>query len=371
MEHNEFYASAEEYLVAKATKNKIPLYGIFELTPLCNLNCDMCYVRLSHDELIKKGNIHSLNEWLDIAKELVNAGTLFILLTGGEPLLYPDFKELYLALQKMGMIITLNTNGTMINEEWAQFFAKNRPRRINITMYGSGEATYESLCHNKSGYNSMLNGIKLLKEASIDLKINGSIIGANKNDASDILRYAKANDIFAKLDCYMFPSAKKNCLDEVRLDAKEAARLRVKVLKESLSGDEAFINEINDAYAKCTTNIPKTDDDCHIKCRAGKSSFVIHWDGTMTPCTLLTTPAVNVFETGFNNAWNIIMEKTASITTNSTCNSCKLKALCQTCAACAYAETGAFDGLPKYMCEYAEETFRIVEQYHKEFNEDV
>ena len=74
------------------------------------------------------------------------------LLTGGEPLLFPGFKELYIELQKMGMILTINTNGTLIDEEWADFFQKYKPRRMNITLYGADDQAYEQLCHYPGGF---------------------------------------------------------------------------------------------------------------------------------------------------------------------------------------------------------------------------
>lgn len=88
-----------------------------------------------------------MEEWIDLAKQMADAGVLFLLLTGGEPLLFPGFKKLYMELKNLGMILTINTNGTLIDEEWADFFAKNRPRRINITLYGSDDTAYETLCH--------------------------------------------------------------------------------------------------------------------------------------------------------------------------------------------------------------------------------
>ena len=117
----------ERQLFAKAARNHIPLYGVLELLPLCNLNCDMCYVHLSKQEMQSQGGLRSVDEWISFAHQMKDAGTLFLLLTGGEPLLFPQFKELYCALKDMGMILTLNTNGTLINEEWAEFFAKNKP----------------------------------------------------------------------------------------------------------------------------------------------------------------------------------------------------------------------------------------------------
>lgn len=54
----------------------------------------------------------------------------------------------------MGMILTINTNGTMINEELARFLGENKPRRVNITLYGASEKAYEELCHFPEGFDA-------------------------------------------------------------------------------------------------------------------------------------------------------------------------------------------------------------------------
>lgn len=62
--------------------------GVLELLPLCNLNCDMCYVRMSREEMEEVGRLRTMEEWTKTAEDMMKAGTLFVLLTGGEPLLY-------------------------------------------------------------------------------------------------------------------------------------------------------------------------------------------------------------------------------------------------------------------------------------------
>lgn len=131
----------EKRLVDKATQLRIPISASFELTPLCNLSCDMCYVRMNARELSMHGNVRSIDEWIQTAEELKAMGTLFILLTGGEPLLYPQFNELYLALREMGFIITINTNATLITEEVAELFSRVKPRRLNVSLYGGSNET--------------------------------------------------------------------------------------------------------------------------------------------------------------------------------------------------------------------------------------
>ena len=84
----------EKRLVDKANAGRIPISASFELTPICNLKCDMCYVRMGADEVRQTGRLRSKEEWLHTAEELQQAGTLFLLLTGGEPLLYPESADL-------------------------------------------------------------------------------------------------------------------------------------------------------------------------------------------------------------------------------------------------------------------------------------
>ena len=103
----------EKHLISKAARSHTPINGSLELLPLCNMNCGMCYVRLSRPEMERQGHLHSAAEWISLARQMQKSGTLFLLLTGGEPLLFPDFKTLYLELRSMGMILTINTNGTL------------------------------------------------------------------------------------------------------------------------------------------------------------------------------------------------------------------------------------------------------------------
>ena len=289
----------ERQLFFKAAQNQIPLYGVLELLPICNLNCDMCYVRLPKQEMEEQGRLRSVEEWIFLAEQMKEAGTLFLLLTGGEPLLFPGFRELYTRLKEMGMILTINTNGTLMNEEWANFFAKNKPRRINITLYGSKNETYETLCHTKDGFDRTIQGIKLLKKYDIDVKINGSLVKKNFNDRMEIIEIGEKYDIPVRIDTYMYPAIRERNLPfnfQARLEPKEAARARVEILHREM-GDELF-----EQYAKQTIYLAEhteEGDACpgHMTCRAGQSSFVVNWQGMIRSCIVLDQPSYDAFDT--------------------------------------------------------------------------
>lgn len=361
MELLEGAATVERALLNQASRKKIPINGSIELLPLCNMNCDMCYVRLSREEMESKGRMRTAKEWLEIARQMQKSGVLFLLLTGGEPLLFPDFKELYLELQKLGMILTVNTNGTLIDEEWACFFGKNKPRRINITLYGANKESYAKLCHYSEGFEKTINAVRLLRNQGVDVKISGSLTKVNEEDIEGIVSMGDDLGVPTRIDTYMMPAVRERSKPydlQSRLDPLKAANVRVRALKSEMK--DAFI-EFAKAKINEVDNFTVSEErKGKMSCLAGKSSFTINWQGEMRPCVVLSKPAISVFEVGFETAWRYILEKTDEIVLNAKCDECKLRPLCRVCAASALLETGDYLGIPDYMCQYAKETLRLL-----------
>lgn len=366
-------STIEQELIGHAKQTHLPIHGSIELLPLCNMNCDMCYVRLSKEEMEQQGRLHTANEWIEIGKQMVQNGVLFLLLTGGEPLLFPEFKQLYLELRQMGLILTINTNGTLIDEEWARFFGKYKPRRINITLYGTEDNTYESLCHYPGGYRKVIQAIDLLKEAGVDVKIGGSLTTANLKDLNQLLKLEEDLGIPVRIDTYMMPATRerrKLFNQQSRLLPTQAAHARIHALRKEMG--ESLFKE----YAYQT--IYKVEHPIHFEqvprgmdCLAGNCSFSINWQGQLHPCVILTEPSSSVFEVGFKNAWKYVQNKASKIRLHSSCTSCEMRPLCRTCAACALLEGGSYDAIPEYMCQYTEASLRLLRKYIKEQEGDI
>ena len=82
----------------------------------------------------------------------------------------------------------------------------------------------------------------------------------------------------------------------------------------------------------------------------------------MRPCVTFEEPAVSVFENGFEAAWQEISRKAKNLKISETCVRCPLRPACKTCAASACLETGRCDGVPEYLCRYAEESVRLLRE---------
>ena len=102
---------------------------MFELTPLCNLNCKMCYVRLTLRQMGER-RLLPTDVWLDLIDRAAEAGMMKAALTGGECLTYPGFDEIYLHLQELGIRTAVLTNGVLLNEERIRFFQRYPPALI-------------------------------------------------------------------------------------------------------------------------------------------------------------------------------------------------------------------------------------------------
>lgn len=350
----------EKAMLCRASAAQRPITGTLELLPICNMNCDMCYIRLSRTEMEKKGRMRTADEWISMGEEMERAGVLFLLLTGGEPLLFPDFRRLYLSLRERGIILTVNTNGTLIDADWAAFFGENKPRRINITLYGADDRAYETLCHYPGGFEKTVQGIRLLKERGVDVKINGSVTKSNRNDMEKIYAIGRELGAPVHMDTYMLPGIHERKLPfeaQSRLEPEEAAAAEMEMLRNEMN-PEAFRMYVQQMLLQI-----KKEGNVYsegITCMAGNCSFAVNWQGEMRPCVTLEEPSVPVFETGFESAWQQISEKVKAYRVNEKCRQCRLRPVCKTCVASARLETGEYDGLPEYLCRYAREYIRLL-----------
>lgn len=368
------------FLLAKATRTATPISGTFELTPRCNFDCKMCYVHLTKGEQAERGKELSASQWLALGEEAVQNGLLMLLLTGGEPLLRPDFIEIFEGLKKLGIMISINTNGSLLNDEMLDYFKHNPPYKFNVSLYGASEETYERLTGNASGFRKTVHALRTLKEFGISTKINLSITQYNRSDVEGIFAIADDIGLHVQATSYMFPPMRRShdligCGDRFTSDESAEMKFRLNMLR---MDDERFME-----YGKGMKDgirMVGEDDECldvptveeqtpteHIRCRAGSCTFWVTWDGRMLPCGMMEVPACSVLDLGFAEAWKRTHASRESIFMPPKCTSCDKRFACDVCAASAYTETGSFAGdAPEYLCRLTEKHMKLVlDEYNR------
>ena len=344
--------AATEYLYRKASAAGIPLSGTFELTPVCNMDCKMCYVRMSRSAQEAIAPLKGASQWLALAQEAKDAGMLYLLITGGEPFLHPQFQEILEGLHKMGFLITINSNGTMIDESVIAWLKNCPPVRINISLYGASNETYANLCGNPMGFTQTVNAIRLLQQAGISVKLNCSLTPHNAKDLPEMAAFSKQNNLILQVATYMFPPVRKDGRltgTNDRFSPEDAAYYMayadyLTLGKESFLAQEGQLPELLEPEGNCEGD--------GVRCRAGKCSFWITWQGKMMPCGMFPEKnAPNVFEMPFLNAWQAVKENVSNIHLPAQCSACNVKDICRACAAMVVTESGCFDNVPQYRCD--------------------
>ena len=346
-------------IFSEADKKSIPLSGAFELTSRCTLDCKMCYIHRKENDCEAIRLEKDTAWWLRLTEEAKNAGMFMLLLTGGEPLLRKDFEEIYLNAKKCGLLVSVNTNGMLIDENKVKFFADNPPHKLNISLYGASEKTYAGLCGNGKAFGKVTEAIIKLKEAGVNVKINYTVTQHNFHDAEKIYEFAKELQIPVQTVTYMFPPVRAGG-DAERPSPEEAAKLQFDCHMTEW-GKEKFAKHLN-AKANIVRKPEKTGNgEEFIPCRAGLSTFWVTWDGKMTPCGMMTEPISEIAD--FESAWNSMKEARKKIFLPSECADCELRNFCDICAAIPLAEKNEFGAVPEYICRKAAEYKKLCDGF--------
>ena len=365
------------YLHSKGRRLGLPIGGNFELTARCNFDCPMCYVHLKQEDIDAQGRELTAQQWIDIAQQARDQGMIFALLTGGEPFVRKDFFEIYSAMKKMGLLISINSNGSMLTGEILQKLIEDPPFRINISLYGGSNETYRHMC-GQDAFDRVAENIRAVKEAGIDVRVNVSITPYNRQDLAVICKKAEELGVHVKLASYMYPSIRVNGGKYGygdRLSPEEAAKAAVEWDRIRFPAEEFAqrARAMHDLSLVEETDCA-ADLDEGVGCRAGSTSFWMTWDGRMLPCGMMPGPVTYPLETGFRAAWEQLRTKTKELRMPAKCGSCPKRGGCPVCAAVCVTETGRFDGVPEYVCWYTEnvmeETWRAYLEREEGIHED-
>jgi len=323
----------------------MPLSGSLELTLRCNLNCAHCYCRLpASDEEAQQKEL-SYDEICGLLDQAAETGCLWLLITGGEPLIRPDFLDIYTYAKKKGIMVTLFTNGTLITDRLADYFREYSPYRVEITLYGVTDETHEQITRVPGSFQRSLRGVHRLLERGIPLVLKTVVTTINHHELRELEKFAQRLGVKFRYDPIIVAP-----LD----GSKEALKLRLKpeeVLELDLK-DERRSSSYRD-FCQKFWGAPGTDR--LYGCGAGLYGFHIDPYGQMSICMSARWPSYNLrkgslYEGFYNFFPQVRSQKPRS---SYPCGQCEFHSLCSNCPGTAYAELGDPEAIVDYYCQIA------------------
>jgi radical SAM protein with 4Fe4S-binding SPASM domain len=333
-------------LTERVRAGRVPLRGSIELTHRCNLACVHCYVNLPAADRAAQRREMTTDEVKRVLDELAELGLLGLTLTGGEPLLRPDFAELYAYAHDRGILVSVYTNATLITDRIVELWQERPPTAVDITMYGQSAEVYDRVAAAGEGQHARYRrGLERLLEAGVHVTLKTVAMRANRDEVVAMAQFAEALGCEFRLDAVLSP----------RIDGGRGP------LAQRLSPDEVVTLEMVprkfekawDEYCHVNEGAPKSDE--LYSCGAGINTFVIDPYGRMHPCELSRKLGWDVLRDGFAAGWfGAIPELRAQKREHDRgCGSCAAHGGCSNCTGMAELEALGADANP-YFCQVAD-----------------
>ena len=326
-----------------------------QLTPMCNLDCNMCYAKMTKNEVLKYGRpIMDFNNWKWYIDRIKEMGTAALSLTGGECMLHPDFKKIYTYAYDQGFLITIMTNGTIMNDGLFELFKNRPPACFSVTIYGSSYDTYEKTCHDGNAYYKAYRNVERLIDAAFFVSAKYTVVRENASDLLTVFRYFYDKGIRLKYQKSLFQYnkadadtiQKEEVDDNVMREIQSQIDRIIGVSSLKCLNDESYIRN----YKQKKTRDSKSRPSIGIRCAAGKSICHIRWDGIMTPCVSFDAFTIDPRETGFIEAWRQMNQWAISFPCIEECDDCIHQIRCQECIAFHYNDMGASNRVSPRLC---------------------
>ena len=316
----------KERLITTAKEKKIPISGQFELTGRCNLDCKMCYVH-NLDAAVCRERELSTEEWKRVFDEALEQELLFATLTGGECLLRPDFRELYLHLWKKGVKVSVLTNGILLGPEYVAFFKEYKPEMVQISLYGSDEAGYLRVTGHR-GFEKAVGAIRGLMDAGVNVRVVTTPSRYMGDDYMNILRFCKEQGLPLQLGELMLSRNRDDPdKDDYFLSMEELEKFSVK--------RAAFYRELTPPESTPEPCGPMTQAPHQgLTCSGGNCVASVMWDGIMYPCpNAMVGGGASLREMSYAEAWKHTVAAAEEVLQGAECVGCPYDKVCPKCPA--------------------------------------
>ena len=336
------YSEFSRRIHEAVASERIPISGSIEVTERCNLRCAHCYINQPAGDREIMARELTYQQWCSIIDQIVDEGCMWLLLTGGEPFVRPDFLDIYTYCKKKGLLITLFTNGTLITPEIADYLSDYCPFSVEITVYGRTKETYERVTGVPGSYERCMRGIELLLERKVPLKLKTMAMTLNVHELDAIQEWVESLGLEFRYDPMIngrFDG--KDGPSAVRLPPEKVVELDLATEKRRKAWKE---------FAEKFWGPPKRDT--LFVCGAGINTFSITPYGELSPCIMARMFPYDLLSGSFHRGWHEFIPSVIYRPANPTspCRKCKLMAICGNCPGWAIIDTGDPNQPVEYLC---------------------
>lgn len=282
-----------------------------EVTGFCNEKCRHCY----HSENRNSTEIENLFLLEKMLVEFGELGFISITITGGEPLLHPGFREICTLSQKNRYVISVKTNGTLIDDGMVKFFKELKPLDVVVSIYSADKIEHDYITQIPGSFERSMTGIRKLKNAGVKCSVMTPVLKG----------VTGWKELFLLTKQMGIPWS---CSPHIHSSFDE--RPEIEQFKGSVESHREFIEFIDKHENRIIQN---TENFCFQECQGGDSVICIGTDFSIRACVSFPEKA-GVYTGG--NASLLLSESRKQLKQRFSllnCADCKLLKFCSPCPA--------------------------------------
>ncbi|MBU2549558.1 MAG: radical SAM protein [Proteobacteria bacterium] len=356
----------DRYSPSPEAKSRLKQLDI-ELTERCNNNCIHCLINRPVDDEEARSREMTTGQVLHILRQAAALGCLQVRFTGGEPLLRPDFEDLYLYARRLGLKVSLFTNARLITPSLAGLFARIPLLvPIEVTVYGMNRESCQAVTRARDSYGQYRRGLELLLSHGVPFVVRWVMLPQNKHEMPEFEAWAGTIPGMTGPPSYVVSLDMRSRRDDAARNALiESLRLPPREALALICRDEAKYRR---DMGKFATRFMGPTGDRLFSCGAGQSVCVDAYGyaqpcmGLRSPdltCKLITGPepdrgneALSLADAldRFRQLRGLRAENPEYLRR---CAKCFLRGLCEQCPAKSWSEHGNLDTPVACLCEAA------------------
>lgn len=338
---------AATLLETRSAKTLTPMSVTMRVTDRCNYECAHCYQE--HD---RKPEL-SLPEIERILREVADAGTLFLVLVGGELFMRRDADQLVQLGHDLGFALRLKTTGHHISEKRADFLATVKPLEVDLSVYGADRHQHEEVTRQVGSWERTLTAARRLIARGVPVILRCPVMQSNAGEIEALRELAASVGAQVSFDAKIL--ARENAdMQPVGLRMNEATlrtfygESMTDYIDQQWTGYDAGTQTRRGQPVNPLTTTP---------CGSGQRGVTVDPQGLVWPCNLLRVPAGDLRQQSFRDVWfgspELLELRDVTWAKLSECNVCALRPYCQRCHAMADLEHGDKYGPSLEACRHA------------------
>lgn len=323
---------------------------VLELNYHCNLQCIHCYIPGEEKSPKKYMSYADAKMILDQIKE---QGFQRIVITGGEPMMNPDFEKIYLYAWETGFIISLYTNATLMNENIKKLLLSKNPALMKISLFGGDSDSYKKVTGHDL-FSLVHDNILLLKKNGINVMVKTPLLRQCNLTAMKGMQLDLASKgISTKIEVRILPRFNGDSETlSYRYTPKEIIDLEIDNQKRGLQ-----------KFEKIQGNRKKRVRDINY-CLYVCQPFVISPECNLQLCFFMREWNVSLKEIPLADAFEMLIDRISDNPMTSEpleCGNCDKQYMCPYCPGWAKTEVGTLNKKIPFLCE-------LVEDYEEKYN---